>query len=97
VALPIRLYVRDQFPGERPVRIGLRAGKELLTIETAGDGSVRVQSGEPTDADARIEGPAQMILALLTGKTGLEEAQTHGLKIAGDKKVLKRLARAAVV
>jgi DNA-binding HxlR family transcriptional regulator len=90
VVLPLRLYVRDQSPSERPARIGLRAGKELVTVETTGDGSVRVEAGSPTEADARIEGPPRLILSVLTGKTGLTEARASGLKFEGDRKVMRR-------
>ena len=90
VVLPLRLYVRDKFPRERPVRIGLRAGGELVTIETVGDGSVRVQSGKASDPDAAIEGMPHLILALLTGKTSLANAKAKGLRYSGDVKVLSR-------
>jgi DNA-binding HxlR family transcriptional regulator len=90
VVLPLRLYVRDQSPSEIPARIGLRAGKELVTVETTGDGSVRVEAGFPAEADARIEGPPLLILSLLTGKTGLAEARARGLKFEGDRKVMRR-------
>jgi len=92
VALPLRLYVRDKTPEERAVRVGLRAGEELVTLETVGDGSVRVQSGQAGDPDARIEGTPQQVLALLTGKLKLAEAQAHGLRYEGDVKVLRRFS-----
>jgi|SRR5579859_1580108 len=90
IILPLRLYVRDQSPGERPIRIGLRAGDEVVTVETVGDGSVRVQSGNAANQDARIEGTPQLILALLTGKASLADAQAKGLRYEGHVKVLRR-------
>ena len=92
VILPLRLYVRDKSPRERPVRIGLRAGKELVTVETVGDGSVRVESGRAPNPDAAIEGTPQQILALLTGKASLADAQAKGLRYEGDVKVVRRFA-----
>jgi DNA-binding HxlR family transcriptional regulator len=92
VILPLRLYVRDKSPRERPVRIGLGAGEELVTLETAGDGSVRVESGKAADPDAAIKGTPQQILALLTGKASLADAQAKGLRYEGDVKVLRRFA-----
>jgi len=92
VVLPLRLYVRDKSPRERPVRIGLRAGTELVTVETVGDGSVRVESGKAADPDAAIKGTPQQILALLTGKASLAAAQAKGLRYEGDVKVLRRFA-----
>lgn len=93
VILPLRLYVRDKSPRERPVRIGLRAGEELVTVETVGDGSVRVESGRAPNPDAAIEGTPQQIIALLTGKVRLADAQAKGLRYEGDVKVMRRFAR----
>lgn len=90
VVLPLRLYLRDQLPGAPVVRIALRAGGESITVETAGDGSVRVESGEASDVDARIEGHPRLILALLTGKASLTEATAKGLRFEGDRKALRR-------
>ena len=87
IALPLRLYVRDRFPDRPAVRIRLRAGEEVVTLETVGDGSVLVQAGEIPNPSLRIEGPPRQILALLTGKTGAAE---NGLKIEGDTTVLGR-------
>jgi len=92
VALPLRLYVRDNAPSGPAVRLGMLAGDELVTLETVGDGSVQVRSGKPVDADARIEGTPQQILALLTGKLKLADAQAHGLCYEGDAKLLRRFS-----
>ena len=92
VMLPLRLYVRDQFPAEPPIRVGLRAGHEFVTLDTVGDGSVRVQSGNAVNADARINGAPQQILALLCHKLSLADARSKGLQFHGDRKVLRRLA-----
>jgi DNA-binding HxlR family transcriptional regulator len=95
IALPLRLYVRDQRPADRPVRIGLRAGGESLIVATAGDGSVTVESGRAADADASIQGTPHVILRLLTGKTTLADAQSKGLKYEGDPKLIRRFGRAS--
>jgi DNA-binding HxlR family transcriptional regulator len=92
VALPLRLYVRDHLPRERPVRLRLHAGDELVTLETVGDGSVRVASGVPAESDATIVGTPQQILALLVGKASLPELRAKGLKYEGDAKLLARFA-----
>ena len=92
VMLPLRLYVRDQFPDEPPIRVGLRAGNEFVTLDTVGDGSVRVQSGNPVSADARIDGTPQQILVLLCHKVSLAAARAKRLQFHGDRKVLRRLA-----
>jgi DNA-binding HxlR family transcriptional regulator len=93
VVLPLRLYVRDQSPRERPIRLGLRAGEERLCLETVGDGSVRVESGMADDPDATIAATAQQILVLLTGKASLAELEAKGLRYEGDAKLLARFTR----
>jgi len=92
VMLPLRLYVRDRFPAEPPIRIGLRAGHELVTLDTVGDGSVSVRSGKTGSANAQVEGTPQQILALLSHKVSLADARANGLRFDGDRKVLRRLA-----
>lgn len=93
VALPLRLYVHDKSPREEPIRIGLRAGEEFAILETVGDGSVRVQSGKAAAPDATIEGTPRQILALLTGKTTLSDAQANGLRCGGKTEVLQRFGK----
>ncbi len=90
VILPLRLYVRDHAPHERPVRLAVRAGKEKVIVETAGDGSVRVQPGVPHEPDARIEGAPHDVLSLLAGKTSLASSQAKGLRYEGNVRVLRR-------
>jgi hypothetical protein len=90
IALPLRLYVRDETPSMAPVTIALRAGEESLTVETVGDGSIRTQAGNAHIADLRIEGPPQTILQLLTGKTSVAHARAQGLRCEGDVRVLRR-------
>jgi DNA-binding HxlR family transcriptional regulator len=91
VMLPLRLYVRDQFPDEPAIRVGVHAGNAHVTLDTSGDGSVRVQSGKAVSVDARIDGTPQQILALLSHKVSLADARAKGLQFHGDRKVLRRL------
>jgi len=90
VALPLRLYVRDRRPKDAPVRLAIRAGEESLTLETAGDGSVRVQPGTSERPAASIQGPPHTILALLTGKVSLASARAKGVRFEGETKTLER-------
>jgi DNA-binding HxlR family transcriptional regulator len=90
VILPLRLYVRDNSPGDPPIALGLRAGEEAVTVETVGDGTVRVEARRPIKPDAEIEGTPQQILALLTGKATLADAQAAGLRFHGNPELLKR-------
>jgi len=90
VILPLRQYVRDRSPGARPITLALRLGKEHVTLETASDGSVRVQPGNPTRRDALIDGEPGTILALLSAKVSLAAARAKGVRFEGDPKILRR-------
>ena len=90
VALPMRLYVRDTRPADPPVRIGVRAGSEALTVETIGDGSVRVTQGYPAEPDATLDGPPQAVLKVLTGKIALRHAKRHAVRYTGEAKLRER-------
>ena len=90
VILPLRQYVRDRSPGASPITLALRLGKEHVTLKTASDGSVRVEPGNPTHADALIEGEASTILALLSAKLSLAAARAKGVRYEGDPKILRR-------
>jgi DNA-binding HxlR family transcriptional regulator len=90
VILPLRLYVRDQTQGAHPITLALQLGKERVTLETASDGSVRVEPGNPAHRDALIDGEPRTILALLSAKLSLSAARAKGLHYEGDPKILKR-------
>jgi DNA-binding HxlR family transcriptional regulator len=92
VILPLRLYVRDQSPGARPITLALKLGNEQITLETTSDGSVRVEPGKPTHRDALIDGEPRTILALLSAKLSLAAARAKGLHYEGDPKILRRFA-----
>ncbi len=90
VALPLRLYVRDQRPADPPLRVGIRMGSEALTLETVGDGTVRVTQGYPTHPDATLDGPPQAVLQVLTGKVPLGRARKQAVRSSGDAKLRRR-------
>lgn len=87
VALPMRLYVRDKRPADPPLRIGIHAGSEALTLETVGDGSVRVTAGFPAHPDATLDGPPHAVLKVLTGKLSFAHAKRHALSYSGEAKL----------
>lgn len=90
VALPMRLYVRDKRPADPPLRVGIHAGSEALTLETVGDGSVRVIQGYPPNPDATLDGSPQAVLKFLTSKIPLSQAKQHALRYSGESKLRRR-------
>ena len=91
MALPVRLYVRDKSPSDPPVRVEMKVGgEETITVETVGDGSVRARALRAEHADARLEGPPQVILGLMMGKMDLAAARKNGLSYEGDAQVISR-------
>ena len=87
VALPMRLYVRDKRPADPPLHVGIHAGSEALTLETVGDGSVRVSQGYPAHPEATLDGPAQAVLKVLTGKMSLSQAKRQAVRYTGEAKL----------
>lgn len=95
MALPIELYYYDPSPDAGPVAIELRTGDEAMVLETAG-GKVKARRGRAENPDALLSGPPKLVIGVLSGRLGLEEARRQGLKVEGDPGVLERVkARAA--
>lgn len=92
LALSIRAQVRDRTPDAKPVRIEIRYAGEPMTVETAGDGSLKVRLGSLASPHATIEGPPAIVLGLLTKTLSLAAALRKGIKYTGNRKVLARLA-----
>lgn len=92
LAWPVEVFLRDGQP-ER--------GAESLAVETADgtlavhvqDGVVTARPGPLDDADARLSGPPDGVLAVLTGTLSPQAAAERGVSLAGDRGVLERLVR----
>ena len=67
LAFPVRTFLSDKSPGEPPATIAVRAGGESAVIEV-GDGAVALRAGEPRDPDASLDGPPQVVMAVLSGQ-----------------------------
>jgi hypothetical protein len=52
---------------------------------------VPTQGGRATAADADLDGPPDLVLAVLRGELPVAEAEACGVRVAGDVKVLARL------
>ena len=90
LAFPVRTFLSDKSPAEPPATIGVRAGGESAVIEVAG-GAVTLAAGEPRDPDASLDGPPQVVMAVLSGRLSPEDAGAKGLRWAGSRVVLERV------
>ena len=90
LAFPVRTFLSDKSPGDPPATIGVSAGGESAAIEVA-DGMVTIRTGEPRDPDASLDGPPQVVMAVLSGRLSPEDAGAKGLRWAGSRSVLARV------
>ncbi len=90
LALPVRHCLRDHRPDQPPITIEVRTGAEPMTIETV-NGAVRTRPGAARTPDAVLTGAPPLVVGVLTGRLGLEEARAAGLQYAGDPETLRRV------
>jgi DNA-binding HxlR family transcriptional regulator len=90
LSLPVRMFLSDKSPGEPPATIAIHAGAESAVI-TVADGSVTLRTGDTRDADVSLDGPPQVVLAVLSGRLSLAEAADRGLTSEGSRAVLARV------
>jgi DNA-binding HxlR family transcriptional regulator len=90
LGLPARVLLTDWSPERPPVSIELRAGDRPLVVETTGGGIV-TRPGPAERPDLVLTGPPDLIVAVLTGRLGLAEAGTRGLRHEGDPAALQRV------
>ncbi len=90
LAFPVSLYLFDQPPSEPPVSIEVRAADEPVVIETV-EGRVRTRLGTAADPDLVLEGPAPLVLGVISGQLPVGDARALGLETIGDLKALARL------
>ncbi len=87
--LPVDLYLAAS-PGQAPTTIEVRAGDQPMLIE-ARDGAITTRQGATEHPDAALSGPPQLVLGVLTGALGPNEAIEQGLAFDGDRQALTRL------
>ena len=90
LSLPLKYHLGDRTPERPSTTIELRTGDQPMTIEAA-HGAVRTKLGVVPNPDAVMTGSPQLVLAVLTGKLGLADAQAAGLQYEGDPDTLRRL------
>ena len=90
LALPVRMFLSDNCPGDPPVTIQIHAGDESAVVEVA-SGTVTLRTGEARDPDASLAGPPQLVLAVLSGRLTPAAAAGQGLRCAGSAAVLARV------
>src|SRR5262249_61256909 len=90
LSFPVELYLADQEPDSPPIAIELRTGDQPMHLETA-DGAVRVRTGAAERPDAVLTGTPRLVLGVLTGMLGLDEARGRGLQCEGDERALRQL------
>lgn len=95
MALPLQWHLHDSRPEAPPAIIELRAGDEPLSLEVSG-GAVRARFDRPAKPDLVITGAPEVVVGLLLGWHSVEAAESKGLKTAGDKEVLGRIARTRI-
>lgn len=94
LVLPLRLHLADQAPAAAPVALEVRAGDEPIAVRAEG-GVIDVRLGRAADAAAVVTGQPDLVLRLLTGRTGLAAARAAGLRYDGDEAALARVVRPA--
>jgi len=80
----------DSTPDRPPVSIQIRTGGEPIVVETV-DGTIQARPGTVEHPDAVLEGPPDLVIALLRGRIDQAQARRRGLSVAGDKAAIGRL------
>jgi DNA-binding HxlR family transcriptional regulator len=87
---PVSLFLRDGDPDAPPVSIALRTPGDPAVIEVSA-GEVRTRLGTCPSPDLVLTGEPQLILALFSGKRDIADVTAGGLRITGDRGVLRRV------
>jgi len=87
---PAETFLADHEPDAGPGRIELDAGDERIAVDVE-DGRISVAEPDATDADARVEGTPHMLLGLLTGHVGIDDAIAAGVSLDGSRSLLERV------
>jgi DNA-binding HxlR family transcriptional regulator len=96
LALPVQTNLGGRIPEGPPVTVGVHAGREDLVVHVE-DGTVETSAWTTETPDVTLTGSPKLILALLIGGIGLEDARARGLECEGDVETLRRiLAEGAV-
>ncbi len=90
----VETMVSDRRPDGKPVTLELRTGDEPIVVAAEG-GETKVTLGAASDPDAALTGPERPILGLLFGMLDRAGAESMGVAVDGDPKVIERFAAEA--
>jgi DNA-binding HxlR family transcriptional regulator len=80
----------DDAPEAPPVTIQVHTGDQPMIVETV-DGGVRAHPGVAEHPDAVLDGPPDVVVAVLRRALDIAEATGRGLRFAGDRAALRRI------
>lgn len=90
LAFPVSELLDDTDPAGPPAVMEIRTGGSPVYIEVA-EGRVQTTLAAPRQVDLVLDGPAQLVLGVLTGQLELSLARQLGLETEGSTAPLKRL------
>ena len=90
MSLPLELYYYDTAPDLPPVTIEVRTADEPMVITTE-SGRVRARPGTAQRPDAVVSGPPRVVIAALSGRLDLDDAERQGLQVEGDVGAVRRI------
>jgi len=88
--LPVRMFLADRTPDEPPTSVELHADDQSVVLD-AGAGAVTMRLGADPHADAIVRAEPTLLLAVLSGTAGLDEALARGMQLAGSRAALERI------
>lgn len=90
LAWPVELFLHDRDPDGPPLQIALEVDGDPLVLHASG-GTITVAPGTAEDPDASIAGSPYAILGVLSGRSRIEDASRHGVRLVGDEQAIRRL------
>jgi DNA-binding HxlR family transcriptional regulator len=90
LASMLQRVASDVEPDGPSLSLEVRAGDEPIGLRF-GNGGLQVGVGAVDSPDARVEGPAAPIMGLLIGMLPVAQAKAAGVKLSGNRAVLRRL------
>ncbi len=88
--LPVDMFLADRTPDEPVVSVEVHADDEAVVL-VAGAGTVTMRLGSDPDADAIVTADPPLLLAVLSGAAGLDDALTRGLQLVGSRAAVERI------
>jgi len=89
LSMPVEQFLTGE-SSEIATTIEVRAGEQPMLIE-ARDGALSTRPGTSEQADAVLSGPPQLVLGLISGALGHDDAISRGLRFEGAPEALARL------